>query len=306
MKTIACLVVLCAPAIAAPKPPLCAPPQEQPATLFAGAGEVTVCWGDKGDCMQLGKTDKDRKAVPRPASVKPTTEVRDDGGKLSVCTGAMCKPVGKKLAAAVAAARKEAAALPPEARADATIALSATSDLALVALNLGAAETRDRVQVWSVAKDKRLTARPPAEWKKSKEQGMAMVADAVGATMLVTWIACAGPCAQGLIVDANGANQGAAFPGGRGLDLDGTRIAIVPDNAAGRITIVDGKTGKHVGDLALGDGMSAIVRSGSTKLAGGDFAALYDDGSTVKVSRISAPAGKPATIVWTQSIEACP
>jgi hypothetical protein len=43
------------------------------------------------------------------------------------------------------------------------------------------------------------------------------------------------------------------------------------------------------------------------KLAGDDFAAVYDDSTSVKVTRWSAPAGaKQPTVVWTQTIEPCP
>ena len=303
MRRFAGLVVLLLPAAAAAAPP-CAPSSGEPRIATAD-DTITVCFGTQADCIQLGKTEKDRKTVATPAPVTPATEIRDDGGKLSVCAGATCKPVGKKLAAEIDKAKKIVAASPPDETIGPPITFAATTDLALVTMKIYA-EGIDRVQLWSVAKDTRLTPKPPVEYKKTGETGEMMGLEAIGPTLVVEWSACAGPCSEGVIVDASGATRGAWFPFGDGVALDDKRIAIVPDGATGKLTVLERRTGKHLGELPLGDGMTAILRAAVAKLPGADFAALYDDGQAIKVSRVSAPAGKPPAIVWTQAIDTCP
>jgi len=305
MKSIACLVVLCAPVLAAPKPPLCTSSSDDP-HLVATDDAITLCVGDKGDCLLLGKTDNNRKAVPRPALAKPAAEVRDEAGKLSVCAGATCKPVGKQLAAMIGKAKQKLAAAPPDETNPTPIRLYATSDLALVGMDLNVGEGVDRIQLWSVAKDKRLSPKSPAEYKKTGERGSLMAFHVVGPTLIAEWSACAGPCSEGVLVDASGATKGTWFPAGDAVALDATRIVVIPSGASGTLTIVETKSGKHLGSLPLGDGTSAILRSAAVKLPGDDFAAFYDDGTAMKVSRFSAPAGKPPALVWTQALEACP
>lgn len=118
--------------------------------------------------------------------------------------------------------------------------------------------------------------------------------------------ACAGPCGVGYPLNASFKVVGKGFPGGDGVMLDDKRALIVPEQAEGKVSIVDMKSGKVLGTVPLGDGMSAVIRSASVKLVSGDVGVFYDTGDKAEVLRISAPAGKPPTVVKSTAIPACP
>ena len=273
----ALLLVLLVPAAAAASPKICLPPQDGPTTLSPSGDGVIVC--ATAGCVLA--TPKQVTAAKAPAPSPKAVEIKD--GK--ACAGATCKPLGKKLAKAVAAGKSA----------------DATSDLALVVVKTEQAST-----LWNLAKDKQLAPKKPAEYKKSGEKDVTLLSlDVIGSVVEASWSACAGPCAQGVLVDATGATRpGGWFPAGEGVMLDATRLAIVPDEASGSLTVLDVK-GKQLGTLPLGDGTSAVVRAGITKLSGDDLAIFWDDGTTANVQRVSAPAGKPPSVVWTQKLAAC-
>ncbi|MDX2093753.1 MAG: hypothetical protein SFX73_38300 [Kofleriaceae bacterium] len=203
-------------------------------TLSVVDASPVVCW--ETGCMKLDVLHEEATAVPKPPAPKrwlfPTPEVKAD----SVCLGTTCKPLGKRLSAAVAAFRKDS----EDNAAPDNPTVSATTDLKAVGIPNGS----NPAQVWSVAQDK------PLKLKAPPSKGDVYDVTAVGNLFAVDWRACAGPCAEMELVDSSGRNKG---PGGTGggpvFQLDAKRFVAVSENT--RVQVYDLATGKLLGKLEL-------------------------------------------------------
>lgn len=157
-----------------------------------------------------------------------------------------------------------------------------------------------QAHLWDVAKDKELKVQ-----QRTPDGANLGFVGFAGNAPIGVFYACAGPCGVGYPLDGNGKVRGKGVPGGNGVALDDKRVLIVPSQASGEVSIVEVKTGKALGAVKLGDGMSAVIRSAATKLASGNVAVFYDTGDKSEVLEISAPADKPASVVKTTAIPAC-
>jgi hypothetical protein len=230
-------------------------PKSDSYRLASDNGDPVVCWGSS--CMKLVAGEPATMVAPpapAPAWPGPHGEVRDDGGKPAVCVGTACKPVGAKLAAAIAEERKSAAA---DQRAP---HLAATLDGKAVVAG-GAA--------WSVAKDKPLALKPPSSYAHDDTPSNAGV-DVAGNLLVVSWSDRAGPCTVAQLADSSGKNRGKSFAGGDApFQLGTDRFVVVSEYAEVQIF---GLSGKPFGSLPLG-----------TEPTGGLAVALDD--STIAVLR---------------------
>jgi hypothetical protein len=208
----------------------CAP---DPVHLAAHGDDPLLCW-DAG-CMKLAVSDDaatfEPAAPTEPRWPVPSGEVRLDGGKLAACAGGACTPLGKRLVAAIDAARASATA-------DEPVTLAATTNRKAVVVNRVA---------WSVAADRPLTPHAPG----TKAEGLTLYgAEVVGDRLVMSWSNCAGPCTQATLDDATGAARSRLFEGGGAVFmLDATRFVVVSEY--GELHAFDLATGAARGELHL-------------------------------------------------------
>jgi hypothetical protein len=212
--------------------------------------------------------------VAHPEVATPAApQVRDSGKRKLVCAGATCKPLGKKLAAALAA--QPAAIATPDGR----------------SIVLGGRE------LWDVAKDRAVTIKAPKGHDKKTPPSNITV---VGTTLVATWLGCTGPCFEATLIDGAGTQRGDAYSGGSAYAIDAERIAIVPYQAQGTVTIVAAKTGKRIASVELSkqpvDGIGAM-------LGANELGVLWNQAGFT-FTRIAVTAGKIA-VVDTQRIPTC-
>lgn len=215
-------------AAADPKPPQCVPGDLSGMQMFGAGGRAIVCWSATSGCIALD----DDQVVPRPAPDPRPASVRDADGKPAACNAKTCKPLGTRLAAAVAAAGKAAT-------------VTVTTGLELVAIDGGATHA-----LWNVAQDKPLAPKQPAAIGKGEHAELARV-EAVGAHAFATWSTCGGgPCSMEIVVEPSGGNRSKAFAGGDTVALANGTYAVMGGNT---IQILDA-TGRHAGKLDVEQG----------------------------------------------------
>lgn len=247
------------------------------ATLHTTGDDAVICW-DKG-CMKLDFENTNATWIVKPPAQKswqrPQAEVKDD----QVCLGTTCKKLGKKLAAAIAAHKKD---LDPS---SGPAQLQATADLKAVAIGTD--------QAWSVPRDAKLRLATPRLYAKTGEKPSIVGFDVAGNFLVVHWSACAGPCTMFSIVDSAGRAKGAEGDGGGEVfQLDAKRFVVVSEYA--RIQLFDLTTAKARGVVALGayPDQHTTLRADDTTL----FTMLdKNDGvQVVKVTAYDDPQLKPS------------
>lgn len=273
--------VCTATAVAAPKPPRCVPGDTSGMRMFGSGGKAIVCWDANGDCVALD----DNSQVKRPAAATPAATVRDDGGKPSACNAKTCKPLGKKLAAAVAGASGGH--------------VTVTSDLAMVAI-----DGENTHELWNVADDKKLSPKQPATYEK-KEKAELLRVEAVGALSFATWSTCGWPCAKEIVVLPDGGNHSKAFDGGDTVALDNGMYAVM----GGSVVQVLDKTGRHAGKLDLKMGL-AMDGSAPTMIGVGKdevvvLSSFYADGDERNFAHVTVGTDGKAKIGKTGTIKNC-
>jgi hypothetical protein len=222
---------------------------EDGAELFSGGAEQPILCG-AGGCMKLELHDGTARSVAKPAAVSPWLEALPEVRTDEVCAGSTCKKLGKKVAAAVVAARAEKGAGAPR----------VTSDLKVVVVG---------GQAWNVASDKPLRFVGPRA--QGSDKPMVVGLEVAGKFLVVNWSACAGPCTENAVVDANGRNIGGFGTGGQApFQLDANRFVVTGEYAT--MQIYDLGTGKSRGRVAL-DGEPTEVTA--TRLDDTSIAVLY-------------------------------
>lgn len=241
--------------------------------LTATDGNPVVCWG--AACMAPEFMNLDAKLVAKPAPTPAWPDaavVKTQGDIMSVCVHATCKPVGPKLAAAIALARADNPARDP---------VSATTDFKAVVTGS---------EVWSVAKDKPLKLKAPSSYKGGGDKPSMVGAQAAGALLVVDWSNCAGPCTVGQLVDSNGGNKGASFAGGGPVVwVDADHFATVSEFGDVHVFTMKGKaTGAHDTHGDPGS-ITQVVR-----LADGDLAVMREEiSSGIRLQRYGTYEGVP-------------
>lgn len=251
------------------KPPMCGSPDGQ-TRAFVVDGKGVVCWGDTGDCLQLGDKAADRKAVKHPAA------------KAAPSTG----KAGKKLAAEL---KK------PDLR------VQASADGAFVSIS-----GEHGVALWNVAKDATVKLTTPSSYKKDEADKPGVVSvDFVGNTIIASWSNCAGPCTRGQIVGADGKNIGKDFESGYSAAIDAKRIAIAGEN--GTLTILEASTAKVLGSVDTTLPMPDLAVLSSTELFLAGTQASYQDGaSDYQTTHAKLDASGKPTLANRQAIPSCP
>jgi len=242
--------------------------------LHAEGSDPVVCWA--GGCMRLDVSSSSAAMVARPPEAKgwlgPVAEVKPD----AVCVGTTCKPLGKKLAAAVAEFRKEAATntYPQFA--------GATTDLKAVFLG---------TQLWSVRADRPIKLKPaPTKGDTPAVIGMT----AAGELLVVDWTTCAGPCTTMTIMDSTGRIKGREVAGGGPVfQLDAKRFVTISEYADA--IVFDLKTGAALGALDL-DSEDAAGGVRAVRLDDSSFAVLFARGSGQELVVVGAPSEKGAKV----------
>jgi hypothetical protein len=281
----ACLAGTATAQPAQPKPPAVRTciSLDVPLGLRADQGQVLSCpYASAEPCTAYRPHGKPIAATSPGWPAWPAM-VSESDGKLSACSDdSHCKPLGKRLAAAIRAAR---AASPGD-----VLVFLATSGLDAVIVSDTA---------WSVPKDRALALRPPAD-VKPRPKLVSLVP--VGAVIVATWSSCELGCARGVVVDPTGANRGAAFAAGVAASF-GDRIAIVATEIRPVLTIVAAATGKALATLVLGkdivDQVEAVALDDHTLAV----AARVDDAH--QLMWIDAPADHPPAIAATTTIPIC-
>jgi hypothetical protein len=257
-------------ASAAPKLPTIAVPCAPGEITAAAQGEdVVACWAD--GCMQLDLAGDTAHVIDRPAArpawTDPSGEIRQAEGKPVACVGATCKPIGPKLAAALAAARSS----------EAPLRVSATTDLKAVVI--GASEA------WSLAGDRPLVLRPPAEDVAGFADKPAVRSIEVAREWLVVhWSGCDAPCTAAQLVDSAGKNRGKSVRGGGSLLQLGPKLfAVISERSD--VTLFDLGTGRARGAVAL----FGVFRAGdAVRLADGRLAIADSFSSGTRITVIDA------------------
>jgi hypothetical protein len=300
MRKLPWLVLAASSVHAAPKKPLCVPGDTSAMTMFGSGGKAIACWEATGDCMSID----DNKAVARLAPPKPPAEVRDDNGKVSACNAKTCKPLGKKLAAAVAKARAQGDAAKKDG-AQWSGEITVTTDLALVAIDAPSVHDDPAiVELWNLADDKALTPKKPAVYGKDKTPGLLSV-QAVGGHAFATWSECGMPlCGKEIVVEPSGGNYSKAFDAGETYALDNGTYVVV--DATG-LTLLD-SAGRHSGalDLSMSSGTDGSTPTGA--VIGADeivvLSAYTPDDSSRRYVHVKI-SGSKAKVVSKGEIPSC-
>ncbi len=239
---------------APPKPATVVPTRAIPcapsnAHLGVSGTDPLVCW-DAG-CMKLSIDDgtatlERGKPVAPPRWLTPLGEIRQDAGKLSACVGPRCKPLGKKLVAAIEAAKKDATP-------DSPLTLEATTDLKAVVVGYTA---------WNVAADKVLTPRAPYAGKN--QDAFAGVGVQVAGDLLVFhWSNSDYPPTMATVNDSSGGAKSKLVESGGGvIQLDAKRFAVVSESATVNVFAVGTGIAKGNLDLQTGDAEASAIRVG--------------------------------------------
>jgi hypothetical protein len=277
---IAAIVLASAVAGAEPKAPMCAPQDLQP-RLHYTHGTAVVCWG-AGDCLQLGATEAERLVVSHPTIATPTPpQVKTVSNKPLICMAATCKPLGKKLAAALG-----------------TNPAVATTDARTVVIDGNA--------MWDVAKDRLVTVKPP----KSVPAKLAPFRiEVLDTSVVAVWNHCTtktatipADCYDATLLETTGALRGEVFRGDEVVRIDAERLAIIPDSALGSVTIVAAKTGKRIAAIELS---TKPVAATAVMLGATDLGVLWsEDEKRATFTRIAIAPGKLA-VTDTQHIAEC-
>ncbi|MBL9012604.1 MAG: hypothetical protein JNL83_00415 [Myxococcales bacterium] len=287
-----------APPKPAPRPMApCAPLDGASPRFVSAGGTTTACFTSSDEtpvetCFAFSATQAP-KAVTAPAksAAKPVSEVKQDAGAWAVCTGGACKPVGKKLAAALATAAKEA----KENDATATFTALASDDGKHVAFGSN---------LWVVAGDKKLKLKAPKEYKGNIDKPELGGVELVGGAIIANWYNCAGPCTQAVLVDAKGANRGKWFGGGFAFPLDAKRLGVLSIESANEFVVIDVATAKQTSRLAID--MGGVTPAGAAKVDESTAVIAYQTENGWTVGFVAAPAGKPVAKGAMYNIAACP
>lgn len=281
----------------APPPPLCAPSYANTIRVVANGADVITCWTEEGkpeSCIAVASTGVPRKvptpAVPLPV---PVAEVRDQGGKLSACAGATCVKLGKKLTAAIAAAKAKQAKEGADYYGDSIPHPTANLEAVVI----------DRT-AWNVRGDKLLKPKPPREYAKNKREkpGNSGV-EVAGNLLIANWSDCAGPCTMAVVIDGSGKTKGDWFPAGKAIALDDKRVAILPDESDAVVTVLEPATAKQLGKLRLAEGVLEGLQA--TKVDAQTIAAVWHEDAW-KVVWISFPPTGSPSLATTKEIATCP
>ena len=282
--SLASFVSAIAAADAPPKPATAVPTRAVPCApsnseLLAHDDDPVLCWAN--GCMALGLLDRTAALIkPKPAPqarwLTPLGQVRVEGGKPSVCVGTTCKPIGKQLAAAVEAARKDATPESP-------VTIEGTTDFKAVIVG----DTP-----WSVAADKELKLKPPA---KGLQAAGASVA---GALIVANFTDCAGPCTQAQVFDSAGAAKSKVFAGAfPAIQVDAKRFAVLDEYGNLRVFAVGTGASMASTDTGGSEPDGAYVRIGASlavlrkNMQGITIAQVAFDGPTpYKSSEMFLPA----------------
>lgn len=252
-------------------------------------GTATVCMTSqetsKESCFAFSPT-----AAPRPA-VTPRKAARPNGAKVTggkrVCIGTACKPVGKKLAAAIATPATTEWA-------DTVTSPSATGDGKLVVTGRDA---------WVVATDTKLALVPPKEYEGANKAGLGSL-EVVGNLLVATWFDCAGPCGRSVLVDATGANRGAWFGEGTVMQLDAKRIAVFSVEAENEVVVIDVASGTQTSRVPVDTG--GITPASAAKLDNNNVVVAWQRETDWKLQHIATPSDQPASAGASYTIAACP
>jgi hypothetical protein len=177
-----------------------------------------------------------------PVWLDPVAEVKAD----TVCTGTTCKPLGKKLVAALVKAHTD------------NTAIAATVNLKAVVVGPVA---------WSVAGDRPIKLAAPVGLKpnigKNNNKPLAVThIDVAGDLLLVHWENCVdGSCTRVLVTDTTGRAIGQHHGGGglAPIELD-PEVGFVTVSEHGSVEFYDLKTGKFDGAVELAARPIAAVR----------------------------------------------
>ena len=238
----------------------CAP---SPRSLSAVADDAVVCW-DAG-CMQIEYNDEVR-IVARPSARRAW---RDPVGTITdskACVGSTCKPIGPKLAAALADARQHTTAEQP-------FSVGVSSDLKVVVIRPSGLFS----EAWTLATDRPLVLREP----KEDVAGFATKPeihsiDIAHELLVVHWVGCAGPCTEAQLADTSGRNLGRPVKGGGGaIQINAKQFAVISEFSD--LHVFDLVTGKPRGSLALS----------VASFSGGD-AVVLDSGDLALMDTISS------------------
>jgi hypothetical protein len=283
---------------AAPKPLVdeaCAPKDADAPLLVAAGGKAVACWRQDGApdaCFELARDAAPRRLpdpAAAPAEEPPAASVRDDGAGPAACAGAVCKPLGATIRAALAKARAlgEGGYTTPQ----------VTSDLRLLVVEN---------QLFSIADDRRVRPRPPPDLAPAPAPPRLAGVELAGDLAIASWATCAGPCLVSAAVDARGASRSASFPGGAPVGLDGRRVAILPREARATVTVLDRATGQPLGAVEIHDGTSrgmlGIGADAQTLVA----LAASREPAGWDIVWLTAPPGAPPSALARQAIASCP
>jgi hypothetical protein len=278
---------------------VCAPKDADAPQLLAGAaaGSVVACWKQDGApdaCIELSRAAAPRRLTEAPIAW-PVTElavgVRDLGAGPAACAGATCKRLGPTIRAAIAKAKAlgEGHYTTPH----------VTDDLRLLAIEN---------QLFSIADDRRVRLRPPADLPAAPEPPRLAGVELVGNLAIASWTTCAGPCLVSAVVDGKGAGRAPSFPGGAPIGLDERRVAILPMEARAAVTVLDRATGAPLGEAALHDGTSVgmlgIAADAQTVVA---LAPTPRQAPTAwHITWVAAPPGAAPSVAARQALPICP
>ncbi len=283
---------------AEPKPLIdetCAPKDADAPLLVAAGGKAVACWKQDGApdaCFELARDAAPRRLPDPPAAPPeepPAASVRDDGAGPAACAGAVCKPLGATIRAALAKAKAlgEGGYTTPQ----------VTGDLRLLVVEN---------MLFSIADDRRVRPRPPLDLAHAPAPPRLAGVELAGDLAIASWATCAGPCLVSAAVDARGASQSASFPGGAPVVLDGRRVAILPREARAAVTVLDRATGKPLGAVEIHDGTSrgmlGIAADAQTLVA---LSAIREPAGWDLVW-LTAPPGAPPSVAARQAIPSCP
>ena len=281
------------------KPPVpCMPMNgsEGPPRFVTAAGSATVCVDHneekpKETCFAFTPASAPKVVPPPPVqAAKPGAEVKQDAGKWSVCVAGTCKPVGKKLAKALAkaaASDAEANITQPTAR--------ATDDGKVVAFN---------AELWVVAGDKKLKPKAPKDYAKELDRPSLVGTEVAGNAMIAHWANCAGPCTLSILVDAKGANRGKTFGGGVAVPLDAKRLGILSVESSNEFVVIDLATAKQTSRVAID--MGGVTPAGAAKVDDSTVAYAFQGAEGWTVGFLATPADKPVSTGATYKIAGCP
>ncbi|HUJ56881.1 MAG TPA: hypothetical protein VLX92_00155 [Kofleriaceae bacterium] len=240
-----------APAPPAPAAPVASPPRSpaRPAAtclprgdarIAVAEGAVVVCAASDATSERCVAVDPAghivAAAVPaRVAQPLGSAAVRDDGRGLVACNARGCKPLGKALVAAIAAARRDDAAGGE---------LQVTDDLAVVVLD---------GKPWRRADDAPLHLVVPRAYAPAGQE-LGYRVEVMGAWLVSSWTTCAGPCEKSIVTDTAGHHHGALFDSGPMVRIDDRRVAVISSQQELTVTVLDLVSGKQLGTLDLGAG----------------------------------------------------